>query len=486
MMKINLIYSESMDGIIGVNNDLYCKLSSDLKMFQQITSLKFNIKPSAIIMGYNTWGSIGKPLEGRTNIVISQNHIDEFIDKPVLCYQSLDECFRNIESSLDIGKIFIIGGQKLFEEVVLNHKEKIDIIYHTQIIDNIESHYHPNIIRSHIPLINYMMEGFIKGIDSKQKEEEGKIYDFKKEMYVTKMISYHENIYQNKINVNEEELQYLDLLKKILKDGSRKESRNSVVYSLFGNQMRFDLRKGFPMLTTKKMPWKTILRELIWFINGSTDNKLLQEKNVHIWDGNSTKEFLATRGLDHYEEGDLGPIYGFQWRHFGAEYENHKTDYTDKGIDQLKNIIDEIKKNPGSRRLIMSAWNPNDLEKMALPPCHVMVQFNIDGEYIDAQLYQRSGDMFLGVPFNITSYSFLLSIIGTITGYIPRYFVHTLGDCHIYENHIEAVTKQLKRVPTFFPTVTINKDIDIEELKETDFTINDYEYYPTIKAEMIA
>ena len=194
------------------------------------------------------------------------------------------------------------------------------------------------------------------------------------------------------------------------------------------------------------MPWKTILRELLWFIIGSTNNQDLQDKKVHIWDANASKEFLETRGLS-YEEGDLGPIYGFQWRHFGANYVDHKTDYQGQGVDQLQWIIHEIQTNPTSRRLIMSSWNPVDLDKMALPPCHIMIQFNIDNQFIDAQLYQRSGDMFLGVPFNISSYSFLLHIIGKITDYIPRYFIHIIGDTHIYKNHIDGLKEQLKRNP---------------------------------------
>jgi len=234
------------------------------------------------------------------------------------------------------------------------------------------------------------------------------------------------------------------------------------------------------------MPWKTILRELIWFINGKTDNKLLNEKKVHIWDGNSSKEFMKSRNLSYEIDGDLGPIYGFQWRHFGAEYNNCDTDYTNKGVDQLKYIIDEIKNNPTSRRIILSSWNPIDIPKMALPPCHVMVQFNIESPYIDAQLYQRSGDMFLGVPFNIASYAFLLSIIGKICNYIPRKLIHIIGDAHIYENHIEAVNLQINRTIHNFPILKINDLNDIDNIEESMFKLNNYNCEPSIKAEMIA
>lgn len=487
--KINLIYSDTTDGVIGVNNDLYCKLSSDMKMFQKITTSKFKNLENVVIMGYYTWKSIGVPLKNRINIVISKNHKEEFNEiEDVYCFESIKECLEYL-MDVNYGKIFAIGGNSIFKEVLFNYFENIDLIYHTEIQENIPNHIlitNHDLTFSGISLPQYMINKSIKNLKNDYKKEIGKIYDLTTYQYIEKEIHYTENIYQKTENINHEEYQYLNIMKDILENGSKKQSRNAIVYSNFGCQMKFDLRNGFPLLTSKKMPWKTVLRELLWFINGSTDNKLLQEKNVHIWDGNSTTEFLKTRGLDHYEEGDLGPIYGFQWRHFGAEYIDHKTDYTGRGIDQLQWIINEIKSNPSSRRLIMSAWNPVDLNKMALPPCHVMVQFNIDGEYIDAQLYQRSGDMFLGVPFNIASYSFLLHIVGKLTNYIPRYFVHTLGDVHIYENHIDAVNNQLLRIPSKFPTLIVNEITSIDTIKEEMFEIVDYNFYPTIKAEMIA
>ena len=298
------------------------------------------------------------------------------------------------------------------------------------------------------------------------------------------------SIYQHKDSINEEEMQYLELLKYINMNGKLRNTRNSKVLSMFSPpQMRFDLRKGFPLLTSKRIGWKTVLRELLWFINGSTNNKELQEKNVHIWDGNSTKEYMESRGLYHYKEGDLGPIYGFQWRHSGAEYLGSDYNYEGKGVDQLKYIINEIKENPTSRRIIINSWNPKDLDKMALPPCHIMVQFNIDIEekYIDAKLTQRSGDMFLGVPFNIASYSMLLHIIGNITGYKPRYLIHDIGDAHIYEDHKDAIKKQLQRKTFTSPIFKIKCKIeDIDTIDESIFEMINYKFYPTIKASMSA
>jgi thymidylate synthase len=212
------------------------------------------------------------------------------------------------------------------------------------------------------------------------------------------------------------------------------------------------------------MGYKTILRELLWFIKGSTDNQELLDKKVTIWQENASKEFLEYRGLD-YEEGDLGPIYGFQWRHCGATYKDCKTDYQGKGIDQIKWLIGEIKNNPSSRRLILSAWNVEDLDKMALPPCHILSQFyvNVKEGLLSCQLYQRSGDMFLGIPFNIASYAFLTCILCKLTGYKPGSLIHILGDAHIYEEHYHGVSEQLKRVPKQFPELVIS-----DELKNID------------------
>ena len=272
-----------------------------------------------------------------------------------------------------------------------------------------------------------------------------------------------------------------------MKQGNVIEGRNGLTKSLFDEKMVFDLSR-FPLLTTKKMGYKTILRELLWFIKGSTDNQELKDKNVHIWSANASKSFLESRGLP-YEEDDLGPIYGFQWRHFGAEYKDFNTDYTDKGSDQLKYIINLIKNDPNSRRIIMSSWNPPDIDKMALPPCHVLCQFNIDikNKRLDCQLYQRSGDMFLGVPFNIASYSFLTYILAKITGYKPGKLIHILGDTHIYDSHIDAVCTQIKRIPYAFPTLTISDELtDIDNISEEYFKLEDYRFHDKISAPMIA
>jgi thymidylate synthase len=272
------------------------------------------------------------------------------------------------------------------------------------------------------------------------------------------------------------EYQYLNLIKDILEKGSLEETRNGKTKSIFGYSMRFSLKDGeLPLLTTKKVAWKTCFRELQWFIRGSTNNKELQDKNVHIWDGNSTREFLDSRGLHKNEVNDLGSIYGHQWRHFNAEYVDCHTDYSGKGIDQLNNVINDLK-NPStrsSRRHIITAWNPCQINEMALPPCHILMQFNVrDNKYLSCALMQRSGDVGLGIPFNIASYSFLTHIIAKHCDLIADEFIYFLGNAHIYEEHFEPIQEQLKREPFQFPKINISQKHDNIE----DYTIDDIEW----------
>ncbi|XP_023337503.1 thymidylate synthase isoform X2 [Eurytemora carolleeae] len=289
------------------------------------------------------------------------------------------------------------------------------------------------------------------------------------------------------IEINTEELQYLDLCKKIINTGSRRGDRTGTgTLSIFGAQMRFSLRDNrFPLLTTKKVFYRGIAEELFWFIRGSTSAKELQDKNVRIWDGNSSREYLDSIGLTEREVGDLGPVYGFQWRHFGAKYVDMHTDYSGQGVDQLAKVIETLKTKPTDRRIIMCAWNPADLDAMALPPCHCLVQFHVaDGE-LSCQLYQRSADMGLGVPFNIASYALLTVMIAHVTGLKPGDFIHTLGDAHVYTNHVDALKEQIKREPRTFPTIKINRTVEnIEDFKFEDFEVSDYNPYPKIAMEM--
>ena len=286
-----------------------------------------------------------------------------------------------------------------------------------------------------------------------------------------------------------EEKQYLRLIGDILNDGTMEEGRNGKTMSIFGSSMHFSLENNkIPLLTTKKVAWKTCLRELLWFMRGDTSNDRLLEKNVKIWSANASRSFLDSRGLTNLRENDLGPVYGHQWRFFNAEYKDCDTDYTGKGFDQLQYIIDQLK-NPetrNSRRLVMSAWNPCQLDEMALPPCHVLTQFNVSGgTKLSCALYQRSGDVGLGVPFNIASYSFLTHIIAKHCDLEPYQFIYNLGNAHIYDDHIEQLKIQQQRECYEFPTITVkNKHENINDYDETDIEIHNYKCHQTVKMKM--
>ena len=282
------------------------------------------------------------------------------------------------------------------------------------------------------------------------------------------------------------EHQYLDLVREILETGIERGDRTGTgTRSLFGKQMRFDLRESFPLLTTKRVFWRGVAEELLWFIEGCTDGRKLSEKGVHIWDGNGSREYLDKVGLTDRAEGDLGPVYGFQWRHFGAQYVDRDSDYTGQGFDQLADVIDKIKNNPSDRRIIMSAWNPAALHEMALPPCHMFCQFFVANGEVSCLMYQRSCDMGLGVPFNIASYALLTRLIAQVCGLKAGDFIHILGDAHVYLNHIDPLKEQLLREPRDFPTLTINPDVtDIDGFKMADFEISGYAPHKKIEMKM--
>ena len=258
--------------------------------------------------------------------------------------------------------------------------------------------------------------------------------------------------------------QYLDLLRHIRANGVMKEDRTGTgTQSVFGYQMRFNLADGFPLLTTKKVHLKSIIYELLWFLAGDTNIKYLQEHGVTIWD-----EWAD-------ENGNLGPVYGYQWRNWPAP--------DGRVIDQISMVIDTIKRNPDSRRMLVTAWNPADVEKMALPPCHCLFQFYVADGKLSCQLYQRSADVFLGVPFNIASYALLTLMVAQVTGLEPGEFVHTTGDTHLYKNHFEQVALQLSREPRPLPTMRLNPDVkSIFDFKYEDFTLEGYDPWPAIKA----
>jgi len=282
---------------------------------------------------------------------------------------------------------------------------------------------------------------------------------------------------------NIDEYEYLKLLNIVKNEGICKKTRNGNTYSYFGYLLKFDIHNTFPLLTTKRVFFKGVVEELLWFLRGSVNSKELEEKGVNIWKGNSSREYLDANGFNNYEEGYLGPIYGFQWRNFNGK------------VDQLKYLLEEMNKE-NSRRILLNAWNPCQLNEQALPPCHLLYNFyKGNNNDISCMMYMRSSDLFLGLPFNIASTALFTFIIAKVCGYNLREIALSLCDCHIYEEHLEAVDIQLKRTPLSFPQLKINKDIDInisidekikwiEELKFEDFELVDYNPLSTIKAPM--
>ncbi len=290
------------------------------------------------------------------------------------------------------------------------------------------------------------------------------------------------------MDINNEEKQYLNLLEKVLFQGEDRDDRTGIgTKNVFGEQLKFNLRTSFPLLTTKKVFWKGVVEELLWFISGSTDVSVLNQKGVKIWNKNA-ESFYTQQKL--FKKNDLGPIYGFQWRHYGEDYIGCDNKYG--GIDQLKNIITTIQNKPLDRRMILLAWNPKDNSKMALPPCHCIAHFDVSAKIngkreLSCHLFQRSADMGLGVPFNIASYALLTHIIAHVSStdtelIVPGDFVHTLSNIHIYKNHIRPLTEQISRIPRKFPTLEIRtKNRNIDRFSYKDFVLKNYNPYPSFR-----
>ena len=296
------------------------------------------------------------------------------------------------------------------------------------------------------------------------------------------------------LSINQDECNYLSLMKQILDEGEERIDRTGIgTKSIFGAQLRFSLKgRKLPLITTKKMFFKGVVEELLFFIRGETDTKKLEEKGVNIWKGNTSREFLDSRGLTYLKEGDMGKGYGYQWRKFGAldgTEAGSNDDYTGPGVDQLQQVIRSIKEEPFSRRHIITAWNPQQLDAIALPPCHCFMQFYVSAQKeLSCQWYQRSTDVFLGLPFNIASYALLTHIIAQATGLIAKEVIVSMGDVHIYLNHVEAIKTQLSRQPYGQPHIYFHKEIktvkDMEQLVFEDFELEEYSYYDAIKASM--
>ncbi|KAK7251569.1 hypothetical protein RIF29_34882 [Crotalaria pallida] len=444
-----------------------------------------------------------KPLSGRLNVVLTRTgSFDIATTENVVMCASMSSAFELLASSpysLSIEKVFVIGGGQIFREA-LNAPE-CEVIHITEIQTSIECD-------TFMPPIDFNV--FWPWYSSFPRVENNIRFSFV--TYIRVKSSAAESLSQNTDPVSDnnsdsikhevqnfsflpkmifkrhEEYMYLRLVQEIISQGATKDDRTGTgTLSLFGYQMRFNLRKCFPLLTTKRVFWRGVVEELLWFISGSTNAKVLQEKGIHIWDGNASREYLDRQaiGLTDRKEGDLGPVYGFQWRHYGARYTNMHGDYSGQGIDQLLDVIHKIKLNPNDRRIILNAWNPADLKSMALPPCHIFAQFYVANGELSCQMYQRSADMGLGVPFNIASYALLTCMIAHVCDLVPGDFIHDLGDAHVYRTHVRPLQEQLQRLPKPFPILKINpKKKDMDSFVASDFKLTGYDPQPKIEMEM--
>ena len=528
MKPIKGIACVASNGAIGYKGDLIWRCKEDMKFFKKTTlTTTDSNKHNAVIMGRETYKSVTF-LKGRFNCVLSSTLPSIRVKSDLLIHSDLEYILEVLRKDDSIENIFIIGGTRLykyfihwglFDEIYLSHisceidhgdtffPEILDSEYSYQLVSELKNISARQLNVSETPIkVNYTVFKLVNkhryDIDSDgilnvtaTKTSSGKDNKITNDSNSVIKIQHFKNILTSVVPKPSspklsQEYQYLDLMRDVLYKGERRMSRNAETISLFGVKMTFDISKSFPLLTTKRMYWKGILHELLWFIKAKTNSKELEDVGVNIWRGNSTREYLDSIGLNHYKEGECGPIYGFQWRHFNAKYIDSDTDYTGQGVDQLQNIINLIKTNPKSRRMYMTGWNPCQLPEMALPPCHISYQFYVressDNTYLDCMMYQRSGDVFLGVPFNIGSTATLTYIIAKLTGILPGKITIVIGDAHIYASHTEQVEKQLARTPKAFPTLSFTRDInDINDLKYADFKLEHYKCHPSIRADMV-
>lgn len=456
---------------IGLNNTIPWKLPNDLFNFKKLTT------NNIIIMGRKTWDSLPvKPLPNRINIIVSSKSSYSFNESNIHYVNSFEQAL-NITTRYNTNKeIFVIGGSKIYEEALKN--ENCQTLY----LSILDQDYKCDTFFPFQYLNNYKIVS--------DTLENGYIYRKCKRL-------------KNSDLINQEELQYLNLVKDVLNTGKYVNDRTKIGRIIkFGTQIRFSLEDNvLPLLTTKKMFVKGVIGELLWMLNGETNSKLLEQQGINIWKGNSSRKFLDDHNLD-YDEGECGPIYGFQWRRFGGDFQKinsiHKyfnnreitntiLQYTDdySGYDQITECIRLIKEEPNSTRIIISGWNPVQLKEQVLPACHSFYQFNVIDNKLSCMLTLRSNDLGLGMPYNICSASLLTYIMAELTNLKPYELIYSIGNYHIYSNHVEQMKEQITRKPFAFPKFNFKRKIkSIDDLKMDDFIISNYNSHPSIKMEM--
>lgn len=479
--RLTLVFATDKNGLFGLNGSIPWRNSEDLKHFNRVTSDTFS--EPLLVMGRKTFESLPEPkasaakkLEGRTHIVLSSQKVP-----------GADFTFANFKDILHRftnNHLFVIGGASLIEEVYTKYRNLIDTIYYTKIQQETPVKEEDSSVYISSNTLNSILcnDNCKKGV----KDISGAtFYKF----------SYFPH----------EEFQYLELLENAIHKGSYRQTRNASTFSTFNKTISFDLKKGFPLLTTKKVFMRGIFEELLFFLKGKTDSKLLEVKGVNIWKPNTTQDFIQSCGLP-YEEGDMGPMYGWNWKHFGAEYKDKNTDYTGKGFNQIEYAMNLLRTDPFSRRILMTTYNPSTAKQGVLYPCHsLVIQYYVKEApdffddmkrkyFVSMNMYQRSVDLACGLPFNIASNALLLHLVCETLNkqvgeekYVPDMMNIILGDIHVYEQHVEGVKEQLRRIPFPFPTLVFkNTHTSVEDYVFEDISIENYVCHPSIKYEMIA
>jgi dihydrofolate reductase/thymidylate synthase len=487
LKKISIIFAIDENNGIGKNNKIPWDIKVDMTIFNNITSMTRNGQPTsnlknAVIMGKNTWNSIGKQLPDRLNCVISSSLKQ---NDDILIFKDFNKAHQELSNMKNIDRIFVIGGAYLYNYVLTNlSDEYIDCIYMNEI------YYDYNCDT----LIN---DNLISQIMTMRQEycEEYKVYDNSLTKKITMIFRKYSSIPTSPINKGE--LQYIQLLKNLIVDGEYRKTRNGSTWSLFNKQLVFNMDDGFPLLTSKKVDFNNVVGELLWFLRGDTNSKILEKENNKIWVKNTTNEFIKSVGLN-YQEGDIGPMYGFQLRHYGENYEGFDKQYY--GYDQIKYCLDLIKNDPSSRRIIMTTYNPKQAPEGVLYPCHgIVTQFYVNKNKLSLSTYQRSADVFLGLPWNIASYSLMLYIFCELVNNDKNYegcklkpgqVIINLGDYHLYEEHYDKAVIQILRSKERlyeFPSIEIvNKLENINDIKISDFKLYNYTCYKGLIADMKA
>nr|KYP39188.1 hypothetical protein KK1_039521 [Cajanus cajan] len=475
-----VVVAATQDWGIGKDGKLPWRLPTDLKFFKEITMKTSDPgKKNAIVMGRKTWESIPleyRPLSGRLNVVLTRSGSFDIAtaENVVICgsMPSALELLAASPYSLSIEKVFVIGGGQIFREAL--DAPGCEAIHLTEIQSSIECD-------TFMPPVDSTI--FCPWYSSFPKVENEIRYSFTTFVrFEVKDFSFLPKM----IFERHEEYLYLKLVQDIISEGTTKVDRTGTgTLSKFGCQMRFNLRRSFPLLTTKGEYLFANFDRKFDLISSINCREYFGEGLLKSFFGLSVAQQMPSIGLTEREEGDLGPVYGFQWRHFGARYTNMHDDYSGQGFDQLLDVINKIKHNPNDRRIIFSAWNPADLKLMALPPCHMFAQFYVAHGELSCQMYQRSADMGLGVPFNIASYALLTCMIAHVCDLVPGDFIHVIGDTHVYSNHVNPLQEQLHNLPKPFPTLKINpKKKDIDSFVAADFKLIGYNPHPKINMKM--